>query len=58
MFEKIITEREEIKNINRLMEFSIILNINELILLKKGANKKDARNQALKMTEEYILSIK
>lgn len=58
MQERIIPSYEEIKNINRIMEFKIILDINRLILLKKGVNEKEAKIQALKMTEEYISDIK
>lgn len=58
MQERILPSYEEIKNINRIMEFKIILDINRLILLKKGVNEKEAKIQALKMTEEYISDIK
>lgn len=58
MQERLIPPYEEIKDINRMMEFKIILNINRLILLKKGVSEKEAKIQALKMTEKYIADIK
>lgn len=58
MQERLIPPYEEIKDINRMMEFKIILDINRLILLKKGVHEKEAKIQALKMTEKYIADIK